>query len=213
MSLSSDAGRAGLVARVRGVLLRPTAEWGRIAAEPATVAGLFRGYAMPLAAIGPICTVVGRLVFGAGVPGLAVYRPNPVGLILAELLAYGLALLSVFVLGLVIDALATTFGGVKDRVAAMKVAVYSSTASWVGAAFNLAPPLALLGVLLSLYGIYILYRGLPILMRAPQDKAVQYTAVTLIAYVVLAAVVGLLLAPVLLMGAAVGAATGAVTPY
>ena len=213
MSLATDSGRASLIARVRGILLRPTAEWGLIAAEPATVAGLFRGYAVPLAAIGPVCTVVGKLVFGSGVPGIAVYRPNPVGLILAELLAYGLALLSVFVLGLLVEALATSFDGVKDRVGAMKVAVYSSTASWIAGAFNLVPVLGVIGVLVSLYGFYLLYRGLPIVMRAPTSKALGYTAVTVLVYIVLAIVAGLVLAPLLMMGAATGAATGAVTSY
>ena len=213
MSLATDSGRASLVARVRGILLRPTAEWGLIAAEPATVAGLFRGYAVPLAAIGPVCTVVGKLVFGSGLPGVAVYRPNPVGLILAELLAYGLALLSVFVLGLLIEALAPSFDGTKDRLQAMKVAVYSSTASWIGAAFNLVPVLGIIGVLLSLYGLYLLYRGLPVVMRAPEGKALGYTAVTVLAYIVLAVVAGLVLGPVLLMGVAGGAPAGTITSY
>ena len=213
MSFATDPGRASLFSRVRAILLRPTAEWGLIAAEPATVAGLFRSYAVPLAAIGPVCTVIGKLVFGSGVPGIAVYRPNPVGLILAELLAYGLALGSVFVLGLVIEALATSFDGVKDRVGAMKVAVYSSTASWLAAALNLVPVLGIVGLLVSLYGLYLLYRGLPIVMRAPHSKALGYTAVTVLVDIVLAVVAGLVLAPLLLMGAATGAATGAITTY
>ena len=213
MSLATDSGRASLIARVQGVLLRPTTEWALIAAEPATIGGLFRSYAVPLAAIGPVCTVVGKLVFGAGLPGIAVYRPNPVGLILVELLAYGLALLSVFVLGLVIEALAPSFDGTKDRVQAMKVAVYSSTAAWLAAAFNLVPVLGLLGLLLSLYGLYLLYRGLPVVMRTPEGKALGYAAVTVVAYVVLAIIIGLVVAPLMLAGAVTGAATGAVTAY
>ena len=213
MSLATDAGRATLFARVRGVLLHPTPEWGVIAAEPATVGGLFRSYAVPLAAIGPVCTVIGRLVFGSGLPGVAVYRPNPVGLILAELLAYGLALGSVWVLGFVIEALAPTFGAVKDRVSAMKVAVYSSTAGWIGAVFNLVPVLGLLGLLMSLYGLFLLYKGLPVVMRSPGDKTLPYFGATLIAYVVLAVIVGAVVAPVLLMGTVATAPMGSVTPY
>lgn len=213
MSLAPDSGRSALTARVRALLLRPTAEWGLIAAEPATVGGLFRSYAVPLAAIGPVCTAVGKLVFGYGVPGIAVYRPSLVGVVLQALLAYGLALLSVFILGLVIEALAPSFDGAKDRVAAMKTAIYSSTASWLAAAFNLVPVLAIIGLLLSLYGLYLLYRGLPIVMRAPSRKALGYTAVTVVVYLVLAIIAGLVLAPVLMMGAAPSAAHGIVTPY
>jgi ABC-type dipeptide/oligopeptide/nickel transport system permease component len=43
-------------------------------------------------------------------------------------------------------------------------------------------PLALLG---ALYGFYLLYRGIPVLMKAPDDKAMPYTAVVVVAAVVL----------------------------
>lgn len=213
MTFATGPARAGLAARVRAILLRPTAEWALIAAEPETVGDLFRRYAVPLAAVGPVCTAIGKLVFGYGVPGVAVFRPSPVGVVLSALLAYGLALLSVFVLGLVIEALAPSFDGVKDRVAAMKTAVYSSTASWLAAAFNLVPLLAVVGVLLSLYGLYLLYRGLPTVMRAPPQKALGYTAVVVIVYLILAVLAGLVLAPVLMLGAAPSVAHGIVTPY
>ncbi|MEG1452944.1 MAG: YIP1 family protein, partial [Brevundimonas sp.] len=53
----------GLVDRVKGILLRPKYEWPIIAAEQTTVKSLFRRYAMILAAIGPVATVVSDLVF------------------------------------------------------------------------------------------------------------------------------------------------------
>ena len=212
MSLANGSGRATLIARVRAILLRPTAEWGLIAAEPATVGGLFKAYAVPLAAVGPVCAAIGRLVFGYGVPGIAVYRPPLLGVILQALLTYGLALLSAFILGLVIEVLAPSFDGTKDRVAAMKVAVYSSTAVWVAGVFSLVPVLAIIGLLLSLYGFYLLYRGLPIVMRSPGPKALGYTAVTVVIYIVLAVVAGLVLGPLLVMGTLPAASQGAVTP-
>ena len=43
-----------LAARVKGIILRPSPEWDIIDGEPATVKGLFTGYAMILAAIGPL---------------------------------------------------------------------------------------------------------------------------------------------------------------
>jgi hypothetical protein len=43
-----------LVDRVKRILLAPRAEWAVIDNEPTTPAQLFTGYAMPLAAIGPI---------------------------------------------------------------------------------------------------------------------------------------------------------------
>jgi ABC-type Na+ efflux pump permease subunit len=43
----------------------------------------------------------------------------------------------------------------------------------------------LLLTILGLYSLYLLYLGLPILMKSPRDKAVAYTAVVIIAAVVL----------------------------
>ncbi len=102
---------------------------------------------------------------------------------------YVLGLAGVFLLGLVIEALAPTFGGTKDRLQAMKVAVYSSTAAWVAGIFGIFPPLAILS-LVGLYGLYLLYLGLPKLMKAPQEKALAYTAVSVVAYIVIFIVVG-----------------------
>lgn len=92
------------------------------------------------------------------------------------------------VLSLIIDALAPTFNGTKDKVQSMKVAVYSMTAAWVASIFNLFPALAWLGGLLGLYGFYLLYLGLPTLMKTPQDKALGYTVVVVISAIVLAMV-------------------------
>ena len=53
-SLDGPVSSRGLVDRVKNILLSPKTEWERIDAEPATVKGLYTGYAMILAAIGPI---------------------------------------------------------------------------------------------------------------------------------------------------------------
>jgi hypothetical protein len=88
---------AGLVARVKAILLSPRAEWARIAAEPATVGSLYTGYVLPLAAIGPVCGVIGGLVFGYGVAGFH-YRPSIGGALSQAILRYALSLVGVFAL-------------------------------------------------------------------------------------------------------------------
>ncbi|RZJ01971.1 MAG: DUF1282 domain-containing protein [Brevundimonas sp.] len=165
-----------LAARVKGIILRPSPEWDVIDGEPATVKGLFSGYAMVLAAIGPIAGLIGGVVFGHSI----------IGSLLGALLGYAMALLSVLLIGIVIDALASSFGGVSNRTQAMKVAVYSSTPSWVAGAFGIIPPLGLIAAIVGgLYGLYVLYLGLPKLMKAPQDKAVIYTIVVVLIAIVI----------------------------
>jgi len=192
------------VARVKGILLQPGREWEIIRGEPATVKGLFVGYAVPLALIGPVCGLIGGQLFGVNVMG-AVYRTPVLGALAGAVISYGLSLLGVYLLGLIIEALAPNFGGTKDRLAAMKVAVYSSTASWLSGVFGLIPALAILGIL-GLYSLYLLYTGLSPLMNAPRDKTVVYTVVVVIAaiviQVVILAVVGAVVGGLALGGAA-----------
>jgi len=99
----------------------------------------------------------------------------------------------VFVLALIIDALAPTFGGQKNPIQALKVAAYSATAAWVAGIFGLIPALGFLG-LLGLYSLYLLFLGLPILMKAPEDKAMGYTLVVIVAAIVLGYLVSALTA-------------------
>ena len=118
------------------------------------------------------------------------YRP-PIGTVLSSaIVTYLMTLGGVYVLALIIDALAPNFGGTANQVQALKVAAYSSTASWVAGIFGLIPALGWLGIL-GLYSLYLLYLGLPILMKAPPEKAAGYTGVVIIAAILLFLVVGL----------------------
>jgi hypothetical protein len=186
-AVSSD-----LVGRVKRLLLTPSPEWERIDTEPATIKGLYVGYVCILAAIPAVAGLVGSLVFGHGVPGLATVRPSPVGTIIGAVVGYGLSLLSVFLLSLIIDALAPSFEGQKNRLQAFKVAAYSGTAGWVAGILALFPPLTIIGGLLGLYGLYLLYTGLPRVMKAPKEKAIGYTVVTVICAIVMYVVIGMI---------------------
>lgn len=180
----------GLVARVKGVLLSPSSEWERIAREPATVGGLFTGYVCILAAIPAVAGLIGGQVFGVGLPGLSVKPGLGLG-VASAVVGYVGALLMTFILGLVIDALAPSFGAAKNRVQAFKVAAYSGTAGWVAGVLQIVPALGLVVLLASLYGGWLLYLGLPRVMKAPAEKATGYAVVTILAAIVVSIVIGM----------------------
>ena len=178
-----------LLARVKNILLTPKTEWEVIDAEPTTVADLYKGYIIPLAAIGPVAQAIGFSVFGMRVPFLGTYR-TPVGTAITQaVVTYVLTLVAVFVLALIIDALAPTFNGTANRIQALKVAAYSYTASWVAGIFMLIPALSFLSIL-GVYSLYLLFLGLPVLMKSPKEKALAYTAVVIIAAIVLFMLIG-----------------------
>ena len=202
------AATSGLVERVKAILLRPSPTWEAIEAEPATIGGLYRSYVVPLALIPALAGLIGSIVFGYGAFGIA-YKPSILGAVLSAAVGYGATLLGVFILALIIDGLAPSFDGQKNRVQAFKVAAYSGTAGWVAGVFQIYPPLSIVG-LLAFYGLYLLYRGLPRLMKTPEDKATPYTVVVVIAAIVVAIVVGAIVRPIMHLGAGAGIAAGAV---
>lgn len=177
-----------LVDRVKAILLTPRTEWPVIEAESETTGSLYTGYIIPLAAIPAVAGLIGTALFGVRVVGLSVHVPVSRA-ITAAVAQYGLSLVAVFVLGLIVDALAPTFGGTKSPIQALKVAAYSCTAGWLAGVFALIPALLWLG-LLGLYSIYLLYLGLPVLMKAPKEKAAGYTVVVIVCAVVLFYVIG-----------------------
>ena len=179
-----------IVERVKRILLSPRTEWEVIDAESTTPAQLYTGYIVPLAAIGPIAQLIGYSVFGISVPFMGTYRVPLGSAITSAIVTYVLSLVGTYILALIIDALAPTFNGQRSQIQALKVAAYSSTASWVAGIFALIPGLRFLAIL-GIYSLYLLYLGLPVLMKSPKEKATGYTLVVILAAIVLFMLIGM----------------------
>lgn len=185
----------GLVDRVKNLLMTPKTEWAKIDGEAATVQGLFTGYVMLLAAIPAIAMAVSLFLFvprgGVVVAGIAVsYGLSTTSIIASALISYVLSLVCVYVMGLIIDGLAPSFGSTKDQLKAMKVAAYYPTAGWVAGLLLLIPGIGALAALVGgIYSLYLLYLGLPMLMRTPADKQVSYFVVTLIVAIIVLGII------------------------
>ena len=185
---------AKLIERVKGIVLSPKTEWEKIAAEPADVKSLFTGYAMILAAIPAVCGLIGSTLIGVSLPIVGTIRTPIAGALVQLVLTYVLGLVVIYVVALIVDALAPTFDGQKNSLQALKLVVYSSTPVWLAGVFALVPLLSVLGILAALYGLYLLYIGLTPLMKNPQDKSIGYTALIIVCYIVLAIIVGVVVA-------------------
>jgi len=185
---------SNLVARAQNILFKPAEEWVRIDAEPDTIGRIYKGYVLPLAAIPALAGLIGALAFGHSFLGVT-YRPSLAGTLTGAVVQYGLALAGVYVLALIIDALAPTFQSERNRVQAFKVAAYSATASWLAGVFAILPSLAWLSIL-GLYSLYLFRLGLPRLMRTPEAKAWPYIGTVVLAAVVLTMVIGAVTGPI-----------------
>ena len=103
-----------------------------------------------------------------------------------------MAFVGVWVLSFIVDVMAPQFGGQRDPLRALKVVAYSYTPAWVAGVLHLLPSLGVMVLLASLYGLYVMYLGLPVLMRCPKEKAVPYTAVVVVCAILVFFVLGAL---------------------
>jgi hypothetical protein len=183
-----------IVNRVKDILLKPKDTWAVIEGEEATTSSLYTNYLMILAAIPAVCGFIGMSLIGIGGFGFSIRIPILYGLT-TMIVQYVMSLVGVYVLALIINALAPTFGGQKNQLNALKLSVYAATASMLGGLFSLLPTLAILGVLCGLYSIYLIYLGLPVMMKNPDEKSVVYTIVVLL----VAIVIGIIMAAIVAM--------------
>lgn len=203
-----------LVARVKGILTTPKTEWPVIAAEPATVADLYKNYVVILAALAPVATFISAAAFGTTIPLIGTVRIGMGALLTQLVLTYALGLAMTYIVALIIDALAPSFGGQKNPVQAFKSAAYCYTPVWVIGILNIIPGLGLLtgllGLAAAIYAIYLLYIGLPHTMKCPPERAGGYAAVVIIIAFVLGLILGIVIAAVSGVGKMANmAATGA----
>jgi Yip1 domain len=187
---------ATFLARVKGILLSPAAEWSVIDREDTAPASVISTYVLPLAVLAAAVNFIRLSVIGINMPfGGTIRSPVTAGLTNAVLTCV-MAIVGVALIAGIINLLAPTFGGVRDTRRALRASAYSLTAAYVGTFLGLLPMGTLLGFLAGLYGIYILYLGLPLMMHSKPDKAVGYTAsvviCTLVAGLILGAVFGAL---------------------
>jgi len=176
-----------VIARTKNLLLQPRAEWRRIDEEPAGIGRTVARTLLPLAAIPAVCSAIGLCLVGIRGGGAAVTLPWSVGALQA-LALYLLAVVGLAVVAVITTLVAPTFGGRAERARGFKLAVHGATAALVGGVFLLVPPLAPLALLAALYSAYLVFTGLPVIMRCAPKRCVPYTAVVVLA----GAVVGLL---------------------
>ena len=193
MGTAASSSLPGLIERVKNIVLSPKLEWPVIAPEPTTITQLYMGYVMPLSALAALLSFVHMSLIGVNVPFAGAIRTPIASGLMYSIVAFGFGLVGLFLVGLIINALAKSFSGVRDQRQALKVAAYSLTPAWLSAVLALSPVLpTLLQLIAGLYGIYVLYLGLPIVMRSPREKAVGYTAAVVICTILLGILFGVL---------------------
>jgi len=198
----ADSIAAPLVARVKNMILTPKTEWPVVEREPTSIGQLYISYVAPLALVAAVLAFIHVSLIGVHLPfGGTIRQPFSLGLTSLVMTLVG-AFIGLLIVGFIINVLAPTFGGVRDMRQAVKTAAYAFTPAWIGAVFGLLPAFStLLQLAADVYAIYVLYLGLPIMMRGKQESAAGYTASVVVCTIILGFVLGAVMA-------GVGIATG-----
>jgi hypothetical protein len=188
----TNTGSAGLVDRVKNILLTPKAEFERIDAETPDIQKIYLGYLLPIVALAAICGFIGTSLIGVSGWGVSYKVPIVTGLMLAVLRVV-MGLVGVYVVALITNALASSFGSQANAGKAHQLAAYGSTAGILAGVFAIIPQLAILGIV-GLYSFYLWYVGLGKLMKTPDDKRIVYllviVVIAIIVWFVIGAVIG-----------------------
>lgn len=182
-----------LIDRVKNILVTPRTEWPVIGREPDDITGIMIRYVAFLAAIPAICGFIGASLVGIAVPGMDTVRMGIVPGLASAAISYLLTFVAIAVAAFVADALAPTFGGRKDLPSAFKTAAYSYTPIGLCGFLLVLPRLGLLTVFGLFYGAYLLWLALPVLMKAPAERALLYTGAVVLCTVVIWLILGVIL--------------------
>jgi hypothetical protein len=164
-----------ILSRAYGLMREPKKEWEQIRAEETTVANILIGYVAPLAALPIVCDLIGQSMFAHALQ--LDFGQSLIRAMITWLISIGI----VFFLGIVVNVAAESFEAEKNDLAAQKIAAYSYTPAFLSGVLLLWPPLGWLPLVALAWGVFIMFRGLPVLMRAPQESSPGYAATVTIA--------------------------------
>ena len=194
-----------LLHHIPGLLSQPQQEWVAIRDEQTTVQGLYTGYILIVAAIPPICALLGTTLFG-----WRIGAGEPVKLTLDSAFQMGIAfyvaiLAATFSIGLLINWMSQTYGGEKPLHICLALAAYTATPLFLVGVMQLYPTLWLnfvVGLPALAYTVYLLFTGVPVMMDIPAERGFLFA--TSILAVGLVTLVGLLAITAALWGIGVG---------
>ncbi len=180
-----------LVERAKGIILRPSETWADIKAEHLTIGELYKSYGVILAAVPAIAHFIGSSMIGYSFMGTH-FRMGFGSALGSAIVSYVLSLVGLYIVALIADALAPTFGSARNITNAFKAVMFSMTPSWVAGVLYIFPPLSILVFIAGLYGIYLFYLGLPLLMDTPKEKALGYVIVVIVVTIVIFVIIGVI---------------------
>jgi hypothetical protein len=166
--------------RIAHLIVRPAAEWDRIARENTSVDALLRGYILPLAFPAPIAAVIGMSVFDSTWDPVHGYEVPADRIFATGATTFFTIIASIFALAAIFVAIAPMFRAPRDYVAALKVATYGAVPVLLAGATLLLPAMAIVGIVGSCHALYLMWLGANRVLQVPRAAGVEFIGISLV---------------------------------
>ena len=184
---------------VIGMFIHPRAEWEEIREKSCSVGRCMIGHVLLLAAIPPVAGFIGTTQVGWQIGAREAVKLTPESGLLLAVAYYFAMVIGVLSMGYVIRWMAHTYNADATLGDAVAVAAYTATPLFLIGVMQVYPLLwlnFLIGLPALAHTVYLLYTGLPIVMRIEPERGFLFSsavlAVGLVALVTLLAVTALL---------------------
>nr|WP_324259792.1 Yip1 family protein [Cellvibrio fontiphilus] len=168
-----------MISHVAGLFTHPHKEWEEIRDTQESVSHLYFAHVLFLALIPPVSMYIGTTkvgwVVGNGDP---VTLTESSALIMSGLMYLAL-LVGVGVMGAFIDWMSRTYDSSPGLARSIVFAAYTATPLFVAGLCALYPNVILVmlvGIGAVFYTVYLLYTGIPIFMKIPEDEGFVYAS-------------------------------------
>ncbi len=161
------------IAHVIGLLTKPQETWKKISNENNTVTGHLFGYVFILATIGPLAGYYGTTTHGWQIGTREAVKLSHESALTIAIMYYIMTIVAIIVLGVLVQWMAKTYKGECIIGRAISLAGYTATPIFLIGFAELYPVLwvnLLIGLPALAYTVYLLYSGVPIMMKVEDDK-------------------------------------------
>ncbi len=197
-----------LIGHILGVFYHPKEEWRDIREENYSVRQCFTSHVAYLAAIPPLAVFIGTTQFGFGITSEITFKLTVASALPIAIAFYFALMAGVGLMAWAVHWMERTYGSTSSWEDCMVLTTFTATPMFVAGLAGLIPILwvdVLIGVAAVTYSIFLLYTGVPIMMKINEERAFLFsTAIVTVGLVVLvgilatsAAMWGTIMSPVL----------------
>jgi len=168
-----------MISHVAGLFAHPQQEWREIRDTPEGVPHLYFAHVLFLALIPPVSLYIGTTRIGWTIGNGAPVMLTESSALVMSVMTYLALLAGVAIMGAFIDWMSRTYDSAPGLARCIVFAAYTATPLFIAGLCALFPNVMLImlvGLGAISYTTYLLYTGIPIFMKIPEDEGFIYSS-------------------------------------